>query len=94
MCTEKKKKKINIQYGSPGRVQLPPGMGLAAVAQGLDDLYNLHQWASRPILLKHLLQDVPGDMVKSLLQVHKTHADCLGKPPLKLPQEGKYQEDK
>lgn len=40
MCIEKKKKKIIIQYGSPGRVQLPPGMGLAAVAQGLDDLYN------------------------------------------------------
>lgn len=84
MCIEKKKKKRIIQYGSPGRVQLPPGMGLAAVAQGLDDLYNC---TSGP-------QDVPGDMVKSLLQVHKTHADCLGKPPLKLPQEGKYQEDK
>lgn len=48
MCIEKKKKKKrNIQYGSPGRVQLPPGV--AAVAQGLDDLYNCTSGSVAPL---------------------------------------------
>ena len=49
---------------------------LTFFVQGPDGSY---QWPRYPILPQYPPQDPPRDMIESLLQVHKTHVDWIGK---------------
>ena len=66
---------------------LPADQAHTPVIQGVDRQY---QGAQHPIVVKNPQKESYGDMVKYLLQVHKTHVNWLGKfpPTLKDPAEG------